>query len=602
MIKNLNNSFSSRLLLGIFSIAITLLFTLLYYTFIHSKTLMIKHLHDTEQQTLEHISTNIELDMKQLSNEIKFLTKLSVMNDIIADDMDSRILKLLEAKKVTSKFKIDFSVKKQDGKKVLATSNEIFNIKKGILFEKQINSLFQNKKVLGILQLYLPLKELNLYLNNHPKFSLIMESNKAIKNKNELYYLSKELDLPTGQILTLARPILKGELHTQLVPLKSNLILLGLFILIFIFILAYFISLRISKPILDLSKLMKKVSSQKAYHLRSNINRNDEIGILSQSFNELLHIIQQNISHIQEESQDRMRQFTDLVESFSKITQQKNSQKINAVLNEVKILAKQHQTPSESFLSSLETLAKLQHQRIKLEETQVKLLEEATHLAQNRSHFITQISHEFKTPLNSIIGFSQVIEHEQLLNPPYDKMAINIEKSGKHLLLLVNQVLNVASQNHNNEQVILSDFSLNLLIQEVIETLEIQANKMHLSIVYNKSDTINISSDERMVRQALINLIANSIKFSNHKDIFITIKKVDHGFNIHVKDQGIGMEQKAMQSLFAPFVRLSNALEIKGTGLGLALAQSYMRKLGGDIVAHSKGLNHGSEFIIKVEQ
>lgn len=82
MIKNLNNSFSSRLLLGIFSISISLLFALLYYTFVHSKTLMLKHLKSTEQQTLAHIAKNIELDMKQLSNEMEFLTKLSVMNDI----------------------------------------------------------------------------------------------------------------------------------------------------------------------------------------------------------------------------------------------------------------------------------------------------------------------------------------------------------------------------------------------------------------------------------------------------------------------------------------------------------------------------------------
>jgi DNA-directed RNA polymerase sigma subunit (sigma70/sigma32) len=122
---------------------------------------MLKHLKSTKQQTLEHIAKNIELDMKQLSNEMKFLTKLSVMNDIIADDMDSRILQLLEAKKMTKKFKIDFKVSNQNMKNILSTSNKIFDKNRGVLFEKKINSLFQNKKPLGTLQLYLPLKELD---------------------------------------------------------------------------------------------------------------------------------------------------------------------------------------------------------------------------------------------------------------------------------------------------------------------------------------------------------------------------------------------------------------------------------------------------------
>jgi len=204
------------------------------------------------------------------------------------------------------------------------------------------------------------------------------------------------------------------------------------------------------------------------------------------------------------------------------------------------------------------------------------------------------------TPLNSIIGFSQVIEHEKLLEPPYHKMATNIEKSGQHLLLLVNQVLNVANQNTVNEKLVLSSFSLNELIAEVIETLEPQVNKMHIKIVFNPSKVFTIYSDERMIKQVLINLIANAIKFSNHKAILINMKKINAKLSIHIKDQGIGMNQKAMKNLFVPFVRLGNAIDVKGTGLGLALAQSYMRKLGGEIEATSQGINQGSEFIIKV--
>lgn len=600
MMKSISHSFSSRLLLGIFSIALLLLFTSLYYTFAHTKRLMLEHLKSSEKQTLLHIAKNIELDMKQLSNEMEFLSRLSVMNDIISEDMDKQILHLLEAKKSSIKFEIDFKIKANNSKELVSTTTTSFNPKKGLLFEKEITSLFQAQESLGLLQLYLPLKELNLYLQEHPSFSIYLNRDEHLKNENELYYLNEEIVLSTGQKLIIVRPILKEELSVQLIPLKRNLILLGFFILIFIFILAYFISLRISKPILDLSELMKEVSSQENYALRSKLERKDEIGVLSHSFNELLDIIEQHIEHIQSESADRMQQFTDLVESFSKITQQRSKEGINEVLNEVKLLSKEHQVPSRSFLSSLETLAGLQHERIKLEETQIKLLEEATHLAKGRSDFITQISHEFKTPLNSIIGFSQVIEHEKLLLPPYDKMARNIEKSGQHLLLLVNKVLNVANQNSMSETLVLSNFVLNELIVEVIETLEPQANKMSIAISFTAFSTSEIYTDERMFKQVLINLIANAIKFSNHKDISIELKKENAKVSIHIIDQGIGMNQHAIKKLFVPFVRLANAVEVKGTGLGLALAQSYMRKLGGKIEAKSAGMYQGSEFIIKV--
>jgi len=603
MIKNIHHSFSSRLFLGIFSIITPLLFALLYYTFTHSKTLMLEHLKLSEEQALKSLHKNIQRDTKQLKEEINFLTQLSVMDDIVVEDMDNRILQLLEAKKSSSKFAIEFEVSNQVNTIIVSTSNKAFDTKQGLVFTKPIYSSLEKNQRLGLLKLYLPLEELRVHFSQNSKFSIDLLSEKSKEaDSNVLFKFSQNIHLEKEQKLLLSRTILQEELETQLTPLKTNLILLALLMLLFLLLLVYFISRKISKPILELSNLMKRVSHQKAYHLRSNIDRSDEVGTLSQSFNALLEIIQKNIAHIEAESADRMQQFTDLVESFSKITQQNNAQKIDEALNEVKLLAKEHQTPSVDFLSSIETLAKLQHERIKLQETQMKLLEEATHLAQNRSDFITQISHEFKTPLNSIIGFSQVIEHEQLLNAPYDKMARNIEKSGQHLLLLVNQVLNVANQNSVNETLVLSTFSLNALLLEVIETLSPQSQKMCIHIEYNASKTFNIFSDQRMIKQVLINLIANAIKFSNHKDIFIELREINNKLSVHIQDQGIGMNQQSMKNLFVPFVRLANASGLKGTGLGLALAQSYMRKLGGTIEAKSAGINLGSEFIIRINQ
>ncbi|MCH9812456.1 MAG: HAMP domain-containing protein [Epsilonproteobacteria bacterium] len=596
-------SYSFQLLFGIFGLSIVLLAGMLYYTFTQSQTLMISHLKSQERLTLQNIAHTITLDMEQLAQETTFLSQLGVMDDLLAEDIDKRILKLLEAKKETLKFHTDFKVKDLNHTLVAATTLEPFNKTTGLLFERTIFASFDKSQPLGYVQLYLPLAYLGGYLEGHPHIYLKMQKEEAKSVDNlALFHLSSDIALANGQGLSLHTLVPKSHLEDQLFSLKQNLVIVALLVLSLLFLAAFLLSRSMAKPIRRLRDLMHQVSQRQAYHLRSDMRRSDEIGYLSQSFNTLLEIIEQKISHIQAESENRMQQFTDLVESFNRITTQQDALGVDHALHEVRLFAKSHQGSTDAFLEAVETLATLQHERITLQNTQIRLLEEATRLAQSRSDFITQVSHEFKTPLNSIIGFSQFIDQEKLLPKEYHTLASNIEKAGKHLLSLVNQILEVSQKDLQNTTIDLHKIHLNNLLQEVCELLQPQSQKMGMKIRFKPSLSYIIQTDRRMLKQVFINLLANAIKFSNHKDVILWVSQAEQEIMIHFKDSGIGMKEASLSQLFTPFVRLENANDIKGTGLGLALAQSYMHKLSGKIIARSEGLNQGSEFIIKVDK
>ncbi len=600
MNKLIQFSFSFRLMLGMFTLGFFLLFGMFYYTYKKNKLLIIEHMKEQERLNLDYITKNIMLDIQQLEQENKFLSKLSVMNDLVANDMDKRIIQLLEVKKKTLKLPVNFQIFNIKGEKICATTQKRINRDKDIFFRETIPASFNPQLTLGYIEIIFPISAFNLYLEKRPYFSLSLnQEDNFEKFENYLFYFNKTIHLKGNSYLKIHVAVPYESIQYQLNVLRNNLILIGIIALLLLYLFAYILSKKMSQPLLELSKLMQDVSNGNNYHLRSNFQRNDELGVLSQSFNNLLSIIEKNITHIEQESAYRMRQFTNLVESFSKISQEDNYESLNKSLAQIKLLS--HIENNDKFDSSIDTLVALQYERIALQENQVKLLEKATELAESRSDFLTQISHEFKTPLNSIIGFSQFIDYEKLLPPNYQRLIQNIEKSGKHLLQLVNNVLEVAQKDNIQTPLKLDFFHISELIKEVCELLEPQAHKSNIIILLENNDEVNrILSDKRMIKQVLINLIGNAIKFSNHKDIKVYMQKEKGKLSIHIIDYGIGMNQESIRNLFVPFVRLTNAYGIKGTGLGLALAQTYMRKLGGSIIAKSEGIYNGSEFIIKV--
>ena len=231
-----------------------------------------------------------------------------------------------------------------------------------------------------------------------------------------------------------------------------------------------------------------------------------------------------------------------------------------------------------------------------------KALRIAEFASQSKSDFLANMSHELRTPLNAILGFSSAMQHEAfgpINNPTYREYADRIYKSGDHLLSLINDILDL-SKIEANKQVLKSEW---LDVDEVLsDAMQIvsgypDANKRTITIEEH-NQLPRLLADVKLVRQVLLNILSNAIKFTKEGGkikIDFDMDDMD-GLMICVSDNGIGIPADKLEMIVKPFVQVENVLtrSHKGSGLGLALVDKIMRLHGGkmDIASQvGKGTN-----------
>jgi signal transduction histidine kinase len=221
-----------------------------------------------------------------------------------------------------------------------------------------------------------------------------------------------------------------------------------------------------------------------------------------------------------------------------------------------------------------------------------------------KSEFLAIMSHELRTPLNSIIGFSDLMLEEIAgeLNEKQKHYTCNIATSGKHLLTIINDILDLSKIEAGEMELNCKNISLKDVVDEVAETISPLLYKNNLTLNTSKMENTVTIADRNKIRQILLNLVGNSIKFTP-KGGLIEIYSVtkDGMVNICVKDTGIGISSEDMKKLFEPFKQLDSALSRKydGTGLGLSLVQKLTEMHGGTVTVESE-LNKGSTFTISI--
>jgi PAS domain S-box-containing protein len=237
-----------------------------------------------------------------------------------------------------------------------------------------------------------------------------------------------------------------------------------------------------------------------------------------------------------------------------------------------------------------------------LEHANAKLLE----LDQLKSMFIASMSHELRTPLNSIIGFSSIIRDEWLgpVNPEQKENLDTIQRSGKHLLSLINDVIDVSKIEAGRIEVRLEEFDLYDLLMEAIQYVDrdLRDKKLQLSL---NIDHYPVCSDRRRLLQCVINLLSNAVKFTDQGEVSVSLQFVAGGpAVISIKDTGIGIAEEDISRLFKPFVRITSPQQAitPGTGLGLYLTRKLVVEvLGGDILCTSDA-GKGSCFILRIPE
>jgi len=228
-----------------------------------------------------------------------------------------------------------------------------------------------------------------------------------------------------------------------------------------------------------------------------------------------------------------------------------------------------------------------------------ELASELKRTARAKSEFLANMSHELRTPLNSINGFSEVLYDETFgtLNEKQKKYVNNVLTSGKHLLLLINQILDMAKVESGKMNLALSELPMKNLLYEISMLVADMVDKKKIHMTLEIADGLpNIEADELKVKEILYNLLSNAAKFTPEGGkIGMRARKVGADIEVVVWDTGVGIAAENMEKIFEGFFRVDTPYSrvTEGTGLGLPLSRKLVELHGGKLYVESKGLNKG---------
>jgi PAS domain S-box-containing protein len=247
--------------------------------------------------------------------------------------------------------------------------------------------------------------------------------------------------------------------------------------------------------------------------------------------------------------------------------------------------------------------ARIQERTTELKESNMRLEQTAERLqevSRAKSVFLAHMSHELRTPLNSIIGFSEVLCDETFgpLNERQKKYSVNVLESGRHLLALINDVLDMAKVEAGRIELEPSVFSLRALIETAVNLLGEAAAKKGVRIETNLPEDLGeVRADERKIKQVLFNLLSNALKFTPSPGrAGVRARRSGGEIEVEVWDTGTGVAPENQGKIFGAFMRVETpgSKSTEGVGLGLSLSKRLVELHGGSIRLESEGLGKGS--------
>ncbi len=307
------------------------------------------------------------------------------------------------------------------------------------------------------------------------------------------------------------------------------------------------------------------------------------------------------------------------------------------VLGTFAMYLNESRSPDEKELEMLESLARIASLVIQRKQAEAELhqAKEAAEAASHaKSQFLSKMTHELRTPLNAILGFTQVMARDSSLRAEHQEHLLIINRSGEHLLELINEILSMSKIEAG--QLVLNEnrFDLYQLLYSIEEMLRLKANFKGLQLFFECAPDLPqyIQTDEGKLRQVLINLLGNAIKFTTKGSVMLRVRLAtgetqrlgDSGMRgrryeeeiskqqttnnkqpitilFEVEDTGPGIAREELNQLFDPFMQTQTGLQsMKGTGLGLTISQQFIHLMGGEISVSST-LSQGATFTFTIQ-
>jgi len=250
---------------------------------------------------------------------------------------------------------------------------------------------------------------------------------------------------------------------------------------------------------------------------------------------------------------------------------------------------------------------------------QLEKMKEFAEAANNaKSEFLTKMSHELRTPLNGILGYAQILARDEKLSAAQAKSVNIIHSSGEHLLTLINDILDLSKIEARKMELHPADFHLPNFLEAIIGMFQIRAQqKKQITFSYEQTTPLPVivQADERRLRQILINLLGNALKFTDQGKVIFRVGVIDSDFQtatsraenlpcrlrFEVIDTGIGIQADKLEHIFLPFEQVSDPQHrVEGTGLGLTITKSLVEAMNGRLTVKSEA-GQGSIFRLELE-
>jgi signal transduction histidine kinase/DNA-binding NarL/FixJ family response regulator len=225
-----------------------------------------------------------------------------------------------------------------------------------------------------------------------------------------------------------------------------------------------------------------------------------------------------------------------------------------------------------------------------------------------KTEFLANMSHELRTPLNGILGYAQLLQRDPLLSPEQQESVAGIEFCGEHLLTLISEILDLARIESGKLQLDIARVDLDNLLREIADVARVRATQSGLMFTYQTVNRLPgyVMLDDRKLRQVLLNLLGNAIKFTDRGSVCFRIgaTRIDAQrirLRFEVEDTGLGIAPDDLEAIFDPFHQIRQARRhVEGTGLGLSISRKLVSLLGGELNVRSTP-SQGSTFTVELE-